>query len=66
MNLICCRNVMIYFDKTLKDRALTLFNDSLRHGGFLCLGGKETLDLTGFEPADARQRIYRKQRAHRG
>ncbi|MDB5563406.1 MAG: CheR-type protein glutamate methyltransferase, partial [Hyphomicrobiales bacterium] len=38
MNLICCRNVLIYFDKTLQDRVLAKFVESLRHGGFLCLG----------------------------
>ncbi len=64
MNLISCRNVLIYFDKILQDRALSLFADSLRHGGFLCLGAKETLDLSSvkslFEPVDAEQKIYRK------
>jgi chemotaxis protein methyltransferase CheR len=64
MNLICCRNVLIYFDKTLQDRALTLFADSLHHGGFLCLGAKETLNFSGvkqqFEPLDGKQKIYKK------
>jgi chemotaxis protein methyltransferase CheR len=64
MNLICCRNVLIYFDKTLQDLVLTRFLGSLRHGGFLCLGNKETLNFTAvkplFEPVDAKQRIYRK------
>ena len=41
MNLIMCRNVLIYFDKIFQDRVFTLFTDSLRHGGFLCLGAKE-------------------------
>jgi chemotaxis protein methyltransferase CheR len=64
MNLISCRNVLIYFDKTLQERVFALFDDSLRHGGFLCLGSKETLNFSGikpsFEPADAKQRIYKK------
>jgi chemotaxis protein methyltransferase CheR len=64
MNLICCRNVLIYFDKTLQDHVLTQFTESLRHGGFLCLGNKETLNFTAvkmlFETVDAKQRIYRK------
>ena len=67
MNLILCRNVLIYFDKTLQNRVLSLFADSLRHGGFLCLGTGETLNFTEvkpqFEPLDARQKIYRKCRA---
>ena len=58
MNLISCRNVLIYFDKNLQDRVLTLFTDSMRHGGFLCLGAKETLNFSGvkqlFEPLDGK------------
>ncbi|MEA3005133.1 MAG: chemotaxis protein methyltransferase CheR [Acidobacteriaceae bacterium] len=34
MNIICCRNVLIYFDKTLQDQVLRKFSESLRHGGF--------------------------------
>ncbi len=64
MNLICCRNVLIYFDKILQDHVLSQFSKSLRHGGFLCLGNKETLNFTAvkslFEPVDTKQRIYRK------
>jgi chemotaxis protein methyltransferase CheR len=64
MNLICCRNVLIYFDKVLQDRVLSQFAESLRHGGFLCLGNKESLNFTAikplFESMDAKQRIYRK------
>jgi len=64
MNLVCCRNVLIYFDKELQNRVLRLFADSLRHGGFLCLGNKETLNFTAiadqFEPFDKKQRIYKK------
>ncbi|HEU5046811.1 MAG TPA: protein-glutamate O-methyltransferase CheR [Rickettsiales bacterium] len=64
MNLICCRNVLIYFDKVLQERVLTLFAQSLRHGGFLCLGNKESLKYTGvkpqFENVDSKQRVFRK------
>lgn len=64
MNIICCRNVLIYFDKTLQDEVLLKFAESLRHGGFLCLGNKESLNFTAvkslFEPVDKAQRIYRK------
>jgi chemotaxis protein methyltransferase CheR len=41
--LIMCRNVMIYFDKDLQERVLTLFDQSLEQLGFLALGSKETL-----------------------
>lgn len=40
-NLILCRNVMIYFKKSLKEKALSLFHDSLGRKGFLCLGTKD-------------------------
>lgn len=64
MNVICCRNVLIYFDRELQDRALQLFSQSLRHGGFLCLGKGESLFNTAiqkdFEAVDLKQRIYRK------
>jgi chemotaxis protein methyltransferase CheR len=64
MNIICCRNVLIYFDKVLQDQVLSKFAESLRHGGFLCLGNKESLNFTAvtplFEPVDKKQRIYRK------
>ncbi|MCO5734174.1 protein-glutamate O-methyltransferase CheR [Rhizobium sp. SSA_523] len=43
MHLISCRNVMIYFDRDLQDRALGLFSDSLARKGFLGLGSKESL-----------------------
>jgi len=63
MNLISCRNVLIYFDKILQERVFTLFADSLRYGGFLCLGAKETLNFSGvkklFDPLEGRQKIYK-------
>ncbi|WP_298931422.1 protein-glutamate O-methyltransferase CheR [uncultured Ramlibacter sp.] len=62
--LISCRNVMIYFNKTLQDRALGLFHESLSHRGFLGLGAKESLDFSAwahrFEPVSRPDRIFRK------
>ncbi len=64
MNIICCRNVLIYFDKTLQDQVLRKFSESLRHGGFLCLGNRESLNFTAIKPlfatVDKLQRIYQK------
>ncbi len=61
---ISCRNVMIYFNRTLQDRALGLFADSLSHRGFLGLGSKESLDFSSeakrFEPLVKAERIFRK------
>jgi chemotaxis protein methyltransferase CheR len=62
--LISCRNVLIYFNKKLQDRAFGLFHDSLCHRGFLVLGSKETLDFSAysgeFEALVKQERIYRK------
>jgi len=62
--LISCRNVLIYFNKKLQDRAFGLFHESLCHRGFLVLGSKETLDFSmfgsQFEPLVKQERIYRK------
>ncbi|MGN0020760.1 MAG: CheR family methyltransferase [Sphingobacterium hotanense] len=41
--LILCRNVLIYFNRSLQNRVIQLFLNSLENGGFLGLGSKETL-----------------------
>jgi len=65
-NVIVCRNVLIYFDRSLKDRVLTLFSESFATLGVLCLGRKESLRFTAFEneftALSARERIYRRNR----
>ena len=62
--LICCRNVLIYFNRHLQDRAIGLFAQSLCHRGFLGLGSKESLDFcpqgAAFEPVALRERLFRK------
>lgn len=64
MNVILCRNVLIYFDRALQQRVFQLFHDSLDLGGVLCLGTKETLRYSGldheFVPIDEQQKIFRK------
>jgi len=64
MHLILCRNVLIYFNKTLQDRVLRLFHDSLIHGGFLCLGTKESIQFAdvaeAYERTDKKHKIYQK------
>jgi len=63
-NVILCRNVLIYFDRVLKDHTLGLFAESLGTLGVLCLGRKESLRFTAFEhefaALSARERIYRR------
>lgn len=43
VQFVSCRNVLIYFDRPLQDRALGLFRESLGRRGFLGLGSKESL-----------------------
>jgi chemotaxis protein methyltransferase CheR len=62
--LVSCRNVLIYFNRKLQDRALGLFHESLCHRGFLGLGSKESIDFSGyaerFDTLAKAERIYRK------
>lgn len=48
-DLILCRNVLIYFDKDLQDRVLTLFDASLGLFSYLALGAKETLRFSSIQ-----------------
>ncbi len=63
MDLIICRNVLIYFERELQDRVFKLFKDSLSKGGFLCLGSKETVRVSrysgDFGDVAATMKIYR-------
>jgi len=67
MQLISCRNVMIYFDRDLQDRAVGLFRDSLGRGGFLGLGSKETLRFSehvdAFSEFVREEKIYQRRKA---
>ena len=64
VQLVTCRNVLIYFDRALQDRALGLFRDSLCRKGFLGLGAKETLAFSGhaaeFSDFAREERIYQR------
>jgi len=64
MQVVVCRNVLIYFNRKLQERVFQLFADSLCVGGFLCLGSHETIQLSclasQFETVSTDQRVYRK------
>lgn len=64
MQVILCRNVIIYFNRELQNRVFRLFHDSLDIGGTLCLGTKESMRFADcaeqFDVIDRNQRIYRK------
>lgn len=64
VHLVSCRNVLIYFERDLQNRALGLFRDALCHRGFLGLGSKESLRFSdqseAFDDFAAEDRIYQK------
>jgi chemotaxis protein methyltransferase CheR len=64
VHVIFCRNVLIYFTKSLQDRVQDLFYSSLIDGGFLCLGSKETIKFTDkdykYSIIDRKHRIFKK------
>lgn len=64
VNLILCRNVLIYFDKNLQNKVQSLFFNSLINGGVLCLGSKESLRFSDlyekYMELDTKQRIFKK------
>ena len=66
MHLILCRNVLIYFDRDLQNRVLSLLTDSLGPRGYLCLGSHESLRFSeyggSYEIIDEKKRIYQKKR----
>ncbi|HET7538909.1 MAG TPA: CheR family methyltransferase [Polyangiaceae bacterium] len=62
MQVVSCRNVLIYFERALQNRALRLFKDSLCRRGYLGLGAPETLRFTEFERdfTEVAQRWYQR------
>ncbi|MGV3741439.1 MAG: CheR family methyltransferase [Burkholderiaceae bacterium] len=65
VHLVSCRNVLIYFDRELQNRAIKLFYDSLVHRGFLGIGPKESLRFSphfkSFSEIVRGERIYQRQ-----
>ncbi len=64
VHFVSCRNVLIYFNASLQDRAIGLFRDALVHRGFLGLGSKESLQFgahaRAFEAIAPTERLYRR------
>jgi two-component system CheB/CheR fusion protein len=62
LDILSCRNLMIYFDGVLQRRLMPLFHYSLRPGGALLLGGSETVGraLALFAPLSPKSRLYRR------
>ncbi len=66
VQLVSCRNVLIYFDRALQSRALGLFREALCPLGFLGIGARESLRFSdhaqAFVELRARERLYQKRR----
>ena len=64
MQLILCRNVLIYFERDLQNRVISLFHESLGRQGVLCLGSKESIRYTekqaSFREIISQEKIYQK------
>ncbi|GAB3323270.1 protein-glutamate O-methyltransferase CheR [Larkinella ripae] len=62
-DLVLCRNVLIYFDKELQEKTLSLFDESIGKLGYLALGAKETLNFSTIKPKYrqlSKEKIWRK------
>lgn len=68
LDLVCCRNLLIYLQPEAQERVLSLLHFSLREGGFLFLGAAESAGERSpiYEPVIALHRIYRRVRAADG
>jgi two-component system CheB/CheR fusion protein len=61
LDLVSCRNLLIYLNRDVQARVLEMFHFALKPGGYLFLGGSETADTVSdlFIPVDKKNRIYR-------
>jgi two-component system CheB/CheR fusion protein len=68
LDLISCRNLLIYLDGVAQQRVLRTFHYALRHEGMLIFGPAETVGPSSdlFEQVDKRFRVYRRLPAHHG
>ncbi len=68
LDILCCRNVLIYFDAKLQKRLLPLFHYSLKPGGVMLLGSSETAGPfnTLFDPLEPKLRLYQRKEQNDG
>jgi len=61
LDLVCCRNLLIYLDREAQTRILEMFRFALKPGGYLFLGTSESADATPklFTLVDKKNRIYK-------
>jgi two-component system CheB/CheR fusion protein len=68
MDLVSCRNLLIYLEPALQKRVIELLHYALRPGGYLLLGRAETIDdreLELFEIVDKTERVFRRREVDR-
>jgi two-component system CheB/CheR fusion protein len=68
LDLLCCRNVLIYMDSTLQKKLLPMFHYTLNPGGYLFLGESESIGTFAdlFAPVDAKHKIFRRKPVQTG
>jgi two-component system CheB/CheR fusion protein len=61
LDLVSCRNLLIYLDRTVQRQVLETFHFALQRGGLLFLGTSESVDIADdlFSTVDKKNRIYR-------
>jgi two-component system CheB/CheR fusion protein len=67
LDLICCRNLLMYFEPQLQDRVFQLFHFALKPGGLLWLGKAESVGAAHaslFEPVSGSMRLFRRIGGH--
>ncbi len=67
LNILTCRNMLIYMEPELQKKVIALFNYSLKPGGIMILGTAETLGprSEGFEDVDAKLKIFKRSATYR-
>ncbi len=68
LDLVVCRNLLIYLDRDVQRDILRMFHYALRPGGYLFLGSSESADVAAelFTPIDKRNRIFRARKVSNG
>jgi two-component system CheB/CheR fusion protein len=61
LDMVSCRNLLIYLNRDVQARVLEMFHFALKPGGYLFLGGSESAESVAdfFVPIDKKNRIYR-------
>lgn len=66
LDLLCCRNLLIYFNPDLQKKLIPLFHYALNPGGILFLGSSETIGVFGelFQTVDGKWKMFQRKESH--